>query len=365
MRGEAFAAQEKFSEAAKDFGRVIALNPQNYDGHFNLGHALNGIGRYKDAIDAFDRALTITPDHTAAYVLRGKAKLSLGCYREANDDFTRALDVFPNNAWLLQQRAHALSYFYQYQEASSDLNRALILDPDSSNAYLLLSQINLCLGAYSKSLQYCNSALSLDAESSFKHAYRGQVYLYLNDVKSALNDFRRAWHIEQTDPNVAWLIEWCQLCQEARPSRRVAGLLEKIIEVDPKHYLAHVCSGVVHIIFRRFEDAIKETRKAHELAPGQYDPPFWSAVALACTGRWREAIVAIEETCRVQPDLHNSILPLPPALLASLKWIEGEDQMAYRKYFKPFLDNQLCGQSSEDLGFFSSKNVQNCRHVQT
>ena len=120
---------------------TIGVDPDNYIGHYNLGHALSvqgevdaAIGHYTRAINLkgdepkfwynrglgwnstghpgralldFDMVIQLDPEHWMALGNRGFLKLGAGDVRGAADDFTRAIEIQPERAGLYERRAEA------------------------------------------------------------------------------------------------------------------------------------------------------------------------------------------------------------------------------------------------------------------
>jgi tetratricopeptide (TPR) repeat protein len=133
---------------------TVAVDPENYIGHYNLAHDYATREDYDRAIDHytraihlkddeprfwynralgwfakesperavsdFDRALELDPDHWQALNNRGIARLALGDPEAAVADFTRALEIQPNLPGTLRNRARAFEQLGDARAARAD-----------------------------------------------------------------------------------------------------------------------------------------------------------------------------------------------------------------------------------------------------
>ena len=76
-RGQALAVKLKWTEAAADFERAVALSPKLPQIHKELAMAYANQGRYRDAIIQLDEAIALEPRFAAAYYYKGLALKAL------------------------------------------------------------------------------------------------------------------------------------------------------------------------------------------------------------------------------------------------------------------------------------------------
>src|SRR5258708_25881568 len=101
------------------------------------------------------------------------------------------------------------------------------------------------------------------------------------------------------------MVEWTGMFQE-RPLTKLAERLERIAEIDPTDYLAHICKGIMLWLNEGSKEAIIELEQAIMLEPDAYDAYYWKGVIFASLGKDEEAIASIEKALEMQ---------LPPVLL--------------------------------------------------
>jgi len=128
-RGQAYMAQQQYTEALADFDNAIRLGGAKPVFHNNRGLALYSLRRDEDALEAFSKAVTLSPAEASYAVNRGRVHL-----RRQNPDQAIAADPRMEAAYL--NRGIAYKSKAQYDKALESLTKALEMDPaDSFAAY--------------------------------------------------------------------------------------------------------------------------------------------------------------------------------------------------------------------------------------
>jgi adenylate cyclase len=143
----AFALQNlrRFREAAADYGKAIALEPEINQAqyHFQRGMCWAALeGEEEKALADFGRAIELMPEHPGPYHLRGKLLIDkLMRYEEGLKDVDHllALRDIPDGHML---RAQANLNLSRYDEAERDSAHAEKLAPNPYNHYV----IAICAG---------------------------------------------------------------------------------------------------------------------------------------------------------------------------------------------------------------------------
>ena len=65
------------------------------DAHYNMGLALNSLGRHAEAVQAYREAVRVRPDYADAWGNLGLTANVIGQYRESADAFERATALLP------------------------------------------------------------------------------------------------------------------------------------------------------------------------------------------------------------------------------------------------------------------------------
>jgi tetratricopeptide (TPR) repeat protein len=125
MRGFAYAAAERYSEAIADFDHVLAIDPTSDGVQVSRAHCFVNMDEYSQAIRAFTQAITTDPQDATAWGGRGLAHYLADEPRQALVDLDRAITLSPNDQTYLQARASCYLELDQYDASLSDLDAAV------------------------------------------------------------------------------------------------------------------------------------------------------------------------------------------------------------------------------------------------
>ena len=222
-RGEYFAKEGRFDEAAADYTRAIEKADGNFRKYvYNIyafrGEALRSTGRYEDAVRDFSAAIRMSP-HRIYYYSRGQALKELGRDREAEGDLRIAggaggaigywytdpsseelekrLEKNPDDAEALAARAVSAVRQRKYQEAQPDFNRAIMLNPDRDSYYWHRSTFYLETGQTERALEDCSAVIRLNPRHTDAYLRRGSFYAEKGEYLRALDDLNIAIDLDK------------------------------------------------------------------------------------------------------------------------------------------------------------------------
>ena len=107
--------------------------------------------------------------------------------------------------------------------------------------------------------------------------------------------------------------------------------VKRALEIDPDNADAHLFSGMLANLERRFDDSVAEVRLAISLAPGSVDVAAFSASMLSNAGFHDEAIVQIEKAIRLSPKLPANFLGIQ-GLVYRLAGRTGDAIVAFKTF---------------------------------
>jgi tetratricopeptide (TPR) repeat protein len=141
LKADTLLSQEKFSEAIKEFNKVLERNP-NFPGiHEALGELYHRKVDYPSAEREFRLALQEDPNHPTANYLLADILLKSNRVDEAVPLLEITIQSNPNSMMAHFQLGKC--YFQQgkYQEAVRELNRAAELDPTYRSTHYVLADV--------------------------------------------------------------------------------------------------------------------------------------------------------------------------------------------------------------------------------
>lgn len=180
-----------YAGAASLFRQVVALRPDLYQAHYNLGRALAGLGRDGEALQALERVLALQPNHL-------KATRDLAGLRRRQGDLAGALRLSehlarlePHNDQHLNRLGVVLFEIGRHAEAEGVTRQALLLKPDLAPYHFNLGNIIRALHGDTAALPHYARAVELDPTYVRGLASLGAAY-YRTSPEKAEHYFRRA-----------------------------------------------------------------------------------------------------------------------------------------------------------------------------
>jgi tetratricopeptide (TPR) repeat protein len=149
--------------------------------------------RIEKAVAEYRRALAIDPDHYWSHFQLGRCFLAQDRLPEAEAAFGACIALRPEAAWGYSVRGFALAQQKRYPEAERDLDRAVALNPDARVPRLNRGVVYWQQKKNTQALADFAAVLAAPKQKRLVEAayYRGQLYLQLGRVKAALEDFDR------------------------------------------------------------------------------------------------------------------------------------------------------------------------------
>jgi regulator of sirC expression with transglutaminase-like and TPR domain len=141
--GQAWMMADRPLDAARAFGRALALSPDDPDLLIDRAGAASAMEHYRDAVDDLSRALAADPERADALVLRGGAWRHLGQLSRAEDDIDRAMAIDPSNPEALLERGILRQRHGDIAGAREDWERVITLAPDGDAADLAEQNLDL------------------------------------------------------------------------------------------------------------------------------------------------------------------------------------------------------------------------------
>ena len=135
-----------FSEAVKDFSRLIVAHPTVAGYVDNRTVALRSLGLFQEALADANRAVHLAPHKAFVYHSRGLVFEDLKQFAAALSDFDQAISLNPNNPGFIVERARIKAEAGRTSEAIEDLSRAIAQDPGNLPALKQRGMTHLALG---------------------------------------------------------------------------------------------------------------------------------------------------------------------------------------------------------------------------
>jgi predicted O-linked N-acetylglucosamine transferase (SPINDLY family) len=208
----------------------------------------------------------VKPDYAPAINNRANALQALGRLEEALHGFDAALSASPGNPDILSNRASALLSLKRYRDAEADCRQALAKDPNNVGALFNLGKALAGQRKHAEALATSDTLIALQPGNAAAWCDRGTVFAGLGR------------------PQDAW------------------ACFDKSLAIDPDLADAWFASAMLYSAFLQHDSALKCFRRVLALQPNNAEASCRLGEALRPLGRDEEALIAFEDTLRIDKD---------------------------------------------------------------
>ncbi len=274
LQGAANALLGNAAESLENFNRVLEVEPDNSDAHYNAANSLRDMGNLDEALESYHKAYTIRPDFVEAFYNAGCVQLVLGDFDAAVDRFKKTIEINPEFCEAFNNLGNIYREREQLIEAEQNFSKAIQINPDYAEA----------------------------------HNNLGTVYRDKSELDAASVCFQKALEIR---PNFAEAHHNLGLTDRERGNLELASeSFQRALDFEPNFAEAHYNIGLV-LQDKNFSEAAEESfKKAVELKPDYAEALFHLGVKLRDKGNFTDAIRALKDAIAVKPDFaeaHNNL----------------------------------------------------------
>ncbi|XP_007936761.2 tetratricopeptide repeat protein 6 [Orycteropus afer afer] len=210
-----------------DFNRAITLNPKHYQAYLSRVAYYGLKGRYSKAILNCNEAIKIYPESVRAYIYRGVLKYYNKAYKLAITDLTIAINMDRNSYIAFYNRAICYTKINELQMALTDYSVVLLLD--AGETVMLNTFIN-----------------------------RGRIYAELEQYGFALEDFKQAALISQTNVSLCQASAMCH--HRINEFEDAVSFFTCALKINPNFVDAYVGRGNSYMEYGH-DEATKQAQK--------------------------------------------------------------------------------------------------------
>jgi tetratricopeptide (TPR) repeat protein len=278
--GGEYEVQEKFTEAAEIYAKLIDLDDQSAEGYNSLGRMLAAQGKYEEAVEKLQKSIQIDPndslfsqDLAVTYEQWGKHLLDQKSYSDANDKFNKAIEAdlqskeysYREWGWALEQQVDNPKRF---EEAAEKYAKAVEANPKYSDAYYDWGSVLLEQAKYDEAFEKFNKTLEI--APNYGKAYYGLSRVLQEQSKygDAIEKLQKAIEFDKENEHVyyrdwGWALE--QQIDNPKRFEEAERIYAKVLEVNKDHVAVYGDLGRVLAEQKKFRDAIEKLQKAIEL----------------------------------------------------------------------------------------------------
>jgi len=230
ISGDKLYEQGEIQGAVAEFKKALELDPSNVNVHNSLGVCYGLQGSYDKAIEEFKAALSLEPEEYMALY-------NLGLVHMLTEQFDQALEL---------------------------LLKAEKINGDAYEISLQTGKLYLELGEPAKARPFLERAAALEPDSGAVHRSLGDCYAAGNLAQEAIAAYRRAIKLNPRDAAAMSALGCLFEAQGENPEITLMFCRESV-GLSPDNALFRYRLGRLHAKQSRFEEALKELKKAQQL----------------------------------------------------------------------------------------------------
>jgi protein O-GlcNAc transferase len=290
------ALQAGHPQAAADLiAQALAVDPNDAEGHGNLGYALHTLRRHAEALASLDRALALKPDLVEALNNRGNTLSELGRHDDAVASFDRALALRPDFVEAVYNRGNALHAAGRLDAALASYDHVIAARADIPQAHNNRARVLQDLGRQEQALAGYELAIGLAPTYVAAIVGRGTALLALKQDARALADFDAALRIEPS--HAAAHYDRGNALFALRRADDAVLAFTRCLDLDGRHLDARINRGNASYELRRYEDAIVDFDAVLRVTPDAVGVVCNRGNALLELKRYDEAAEAFRCVC--------------------------------------------------------------------
>ncbi len=263
--GNEYADRGRHDDAIGEFEKTLELKPDYAEARYNIGNMLTEKGRTDDAIASYRQAIGMKPDFANAHTNLGLALTRQGKIDNAIAEYRRALELAPNSAEARNNLGNLLAQRGQTDEALNQYRDAVRLNPDNAEANYNLGNALSAHGKADEAVAAYRRALVLKPDYVDAHNNLGLALGALGRIDEAITHYRQA------------------------------------LQIQPDSVVAHYNMGLVLAARGRIDEAVDHLRRALQLKPDLVEAHINMGALLQRQGRIDESIAVYRRALRIDP----------------------------------------------------------------
>jgi tetratricopeptide (TPR) repeat protein len=288
-----------FTPALQYGANLVATAPDDPDVHYWYGRALLGAGRQKDAQAQWEAGLALSQSHVGILEGLGRLAMDRGEDPKAYNLLKQIQLQGVKAGWLDRLLADLSRRQGQWSLAADHWADSLTHDGETAEGLVILGEFAILAGEKPRAVDVFRRAVRLES-SGETWAGLGEAYFAADQTDSAEIALRRAVELAPDQPrqrfNLANVLEITGRSDEAGEQ------FGRYVQLAPEDPMGHLNYGI-HLEKRgEFAQALAEATRALELDNSLTAAVLTRARSLEQLGRRDEAVAAVDELARRNPD---------------------------------------------------------------
>jgi tetratricopeptide (TPR) repeat protein len=286
--GKVFIKQKKYPAALKQFNEATRLKEDYGEAFREKGVALFYLKKFLDAEKAILKSFILNPAQPYIASDLGSIYLKNGNTKKA----FRYLQVAKNRNYNIHIVFNNLGVAYakkgDNKEALKIWKQALTKNSNTPETYVNIGVIYERMGQKKKALKSYQQALELDRFNSMARFNLGVIYAKEKDFPKAIKEWEIALKLDPKDKNILNSLAWAY--EKLGKKKKALLMLDKSIKLSPYSSKAHFSSGRIKYDLGDSDGAIKSLKKATQLDINFGDAYYRMGVAFDSQNKGDDAI---------------------------------------------------------------------------
>jgi len=255
---------------------------------------------WRDTVSLQKHFLTVTPNAAHMHFNVGSALQSVGKHEEAISYHRQALKLRPNHFYAHKNLGDALAEQGQLAEAIEHYRRAIQIKADYFQAYYKLGVAFESKGDPNEAIRYYRQVISIKGDYFLAHYKLGVAYKSQGKLDEAISYYRQALKIR---PNHSYTHKKLgdALSLQGKLTEAISHYREAT-QADPDYAEAHNNLGVALQSQDKLDEGISCFRRSLDIMPDNPEARYNLGKALAMNGQLDEAVEHIREAVRLEPN---------------------------------------------------------------
>jgi tetratricopeptide (TPR) repeat protein len=254
------------NQKAKDcFEKVIEIDPNYVNALNNLGVIFKELKENQKAKECFEKAIELKPDYVDAHNNLGVMFQGLGEYKKAKDCYEKAITINPNYVDAHNNLGVIFKELKENQKAKECFEKAIEINPNFADAYNNLGNIFKKLKENQKAKDCFEKSIKINPNYVNALNNLGNIFNELGEYQKAKDCFEKAIKINPNYVNA--LNNLGNIFNELGEYQKAKECFEKAIEINPNHAGAHNNLGVIFKNLEEYQKAKECYEKVIEIDP--------------------------------------------------------------------------------------------------
>ena len=298
------------------YSKQVEDNPDNPEGHYELGKVYIEQKEYQAALKQFNKATRLKKDYGEAY----------------------------------REKGIALFYLRRFLGSEKAILKSFKLNPAQPNIATDLGSIYLTNGSFNKAFRHLKVAQNRENNLHIVFNNLGAAYAKTGESKEALKLWKQALQINPGIPETH--INMGVVYEKIGDKKKALTAYQKALNLDESNAMAYFNLGVIYAKEKKFQKAVKEWETALSLEARDENILNSLAWAYEKIGRKKEALVMLEKSIKLSP-----YAPKTYFSLGRIKYDLGDSDGAIKSFKKSTLLDPVFGDAYYRMGLaFDSQN---------